>query len=277
MSDEELVLQKTANAAEESGDLEAALDVWRTLSSMDTNRPDYLCALGRLAMELERWAEAEQAFLDAIEVTSKLKAMLGTQESPELVDKTIWLAMVLLGSLFLKRTDGDYLANARKAKVWFAQSLALTLIDSTHSSDELAAPSSPPSWQKLVDSMTESTGRDINSIGLTLLGSAHIRLGEKEAAKKAFRKVIEIDDTYEEAYFNLGLLLADEGQNEEAEGLLRKAIQLDPDYQVAHGRLGILLQAQGRYSEADSELRRAIELDPADFIARRYLRRQPPL
>jgi superkiller protein 3 len=260
MSDEELVLQKAAEAAEESGDLAAALDSWRTLSSIDPGRPDYLCTAGRLAMELERWAEAEQAFLDAIRVYP-----------------TFWLAMIFLGSLFMERTDGDRMANARKAKVWFAQSLALTLVDSTHLSNELTAPSSPPSWQDKVDFATRSLGRNISSAGLCLLAYAHVRLGEKESAKKALRRVIEMDETYEEAYYNLGLLLANERQNDEAEGLLRKAIQLDPNYQVAHGRLGILLQAQRRYSEADSELRRAIELDPADGIAWRHLRRQPPL
>src|ERR1039458_1818617 len=105
MSDEELVLQEAAETAERSGDLETALDVWRTLSSIDANRPDYFCKLGHVAERLGRWADAEQAFLDAIKVASKLKAIPRTPESPELVDKTLSLAMGLLGSLFLARTD----------------------------------------------------------------------------------------------------------------------------------------------------------------------------
>jgi len=44
-----------------------------------------------------------------------------------------------------------------------------------------------------------------------------------------FRKVIELDENYAEAYFNLGLLLADEGQNVEAERLLRRATELAPN------------------------------------------------
>jgi tetratricopeptide (TPR) repeat protein len=258
MTGEELALQKTAEAAEESEDLEAALNAWRTLSSINTRRPDYLCKAGCFAIKLGRWVEAEQAFHDALKI-----------------DPVFWLAMVLLGTLFLNRTDGDYSSNARQAKVWFAQSLALTLVDPTHLSNELTASSSPPSWKKMMDFVATSSGRNVNSIGLSFLGSAHNQLGEKEAAKKAFRRVIELDKTYEEAYFNLGLLLADERENDEAEELLRKAIQLDPNFQVAHGRLGILLQYLGRYSEADTELRRAIELDPADEIAWKYLRRQP--
>ena len=110
-----------------------------------------------------------------------------------------------------------------------------------------------------------------NQASLSFLGSAHARLGEKEAAKAAFRKVIELDDTYAEAYFNLGLLLSADGQAIEAERLLRKAAQLDPGSHRAHGALGVLLQELGKYSEAKAELRRALEIDPTDTIARRHL------
>src|SRR5438128_642721 len=220
MTDEELALQETAMAAERSGDLEAALDAWRALSSINANRPDYLCMLGRVAQNLGRWAYAEKAFLDALKV-----------------DQTLSLAKTLLGSLFLERTDGDRLANARKAKEWL----------------ELAVAIAP------------------NQASLSFLGSAHARLGEKEAAKAACRKVIELDDTYAEAYFNLGLLLSADGQAIEAERLLRKAAQLDPGSHRAHGALGVLLQELGEYSEAKAELRRALEIDPTDTIARRHL------
>jgi protein O-GlcNAc transferase len=155
------------------------------------------------------------------------------------VDKTFPLAMVFLGSLFLVRTDGEPSTNARTAKAWLEQGVA-------------AAPS---------------------SMSLSFLGAVHDRLGEKEAARETFRKAIDLDETYAEAYFNLGLLLANDGQNEEAESLLRAATQLDPNSHEAHGRLGILLQALGRYSEAEDELKRAIEIDPTDAIANFYLNR----
>lgn len=221
MRDEELVLQKAAETAERSGDLEAALDAWRVLSSINANRPDYLCMSGRVAQDLGRWAYAEKAFLDALKV-----------------DQTLSLAKTLLGSLFLTRTDGDRLANAQKAKEWLEQAVAV-------------AP---------------------NQASLSFLGSAYARLGEKEAAKSAFRKVIELDDTYAEACLNLGLLLSADGQAIEAERLLRKAAQLDPGSHRAHGALGVLLQELGNYSEAEAELKRTLELNPTDRIARDRLR-----
>lgn len=239
MKREELALQETAASAEQSGDLEAAFNAWQTLTSIAGNRPDYFCKLGSAAQDLKKWEDAERAFLDALRVTSKAEAKSGGAGSPNLVDKTSSMAKTLLGSLFLERSDGDRSVNARKAKEWLEQAVAV-------------AP---------------------NQGSLSFLGSAHARLGEKEAAKAAFRKVIELDETYAEAYYNLGVLQSGDGQAIEAEGLLRKAVQLDPSSPRAHGALGVLLEELGHYAEAEAELRRTLELNPRDSVARNRLRR----
>jgi tetratricopeptide (TPR) repeat protein len=221
LGNEESALLETAQAAERLGNYAAAFDAWQRLASA-TIRPDYLCKVGRVAQKLGRWTEAEKAFLDALRV-----------------DKTFPMAMIGLGSLFLRRADGDRSTNDRTAKAWLEQAVAAT-----------------PS-----------------PISLSLLGDAHDRLGAKEAAKGAFRKAIELDASCEEAYCNLGILLARDGQNEEAETILRAATQPDPNSHAAHGTLGIVLQELGKYSGAEDELRRAIEIDPADEIAAFYLNR----
>jgi tetratricopeptide (TPR) repeat protein len=95
----------------------------------------------------------------------------------------------------------------------------------------------------------------------------------RKLPKGAFRKAIQLDASYAEAYFNLAVLLANDGQNDEAEKLLRTAAQLDPNSHKAHGQLGILLQRLGKDSEGEAELRRAIEIDPTDAIASFYLNR----
>jgi len=253
VTDEELALQETAQAAEQERNYAAAFDAWQRLASM-TSRPDYLCKAGRAAAKLGRWADAEKAFLDALKADNqfpleKLERMpkkLGSATDAEtLLDalkdgKPFPLAMVFLGSLFLARADRDPSANARTAKAWLEKAFA-------------AAP---------------------GPMSLSLLGSAHVRLGEKEDAIEAFRKAIELDESYAEAYFNLGLLLADDGKNEEAESLLRTATRLDPNFSEAHGRLGVVLQELGKYPDAEDELRRAIEIDPADPVANFYLNRE---
>jgi len=221
VGNEEMALKDIALAAERSGDYAAAFDAWNALAST-ANRPDYLCKLGRSAQKLGRWTEAEKAFLEANKT-----------------DEHFSLAMTLLGSLFLARTDGDGSANAQKAKAWLERAVAI-------------AP---------------------NQASLSFLGDAYQRLGESEAAKAAFRKVIDLDKTYVEAYLNLGLLLSADGQAVEAEGLLRKATQLAPGSPRAHGALGALLQELGHYAEAEVELKRTLELNPNDSIARNHLRR----
>ena len=221
MTDEELTLQGTAEAAEQAGNYGAAFDAWQHLASM-ASRPDYLCKVGRMAQKLGRWTDAENAFLDALKAEEGLP-----------------LAMVLLGSLFLRRTDRDPATNARTAKAWLERAIA-------------AAPS---------------------QMALSFLGTAHDRLGEREPAIEAFRRAIALDEFYAEAYLNLGILLAGDGENEEAEVLLRKATQLDPNSHRAHGSLGAVLLQLGKHSEANEELRRAIEIDPNDAIASFYLNR----
>lgn len=219
MENEESDLIEIAGAAERSGQYGTTYDLWRRIASI-TNRPDYLCKLGRVAQKLGRWSDAEEALVKALKLDNKFPVPLA-----------------LLGSLFLARTDGDQLANAHQAKVWLERAHAI---------------SPSPMY-------------------LSLIGAANDRLGDSKAAEDAFRRVIELDKSYAEAYFNLGLLLARNGQNEEAEKLLRKATQLDPNSHEAHGQLGVLLQRLGKSSEGEAELKRALEINRTDVIASRHL------
>lgn len=212
-------LEKAARDAERAGDSEAAFHTWQQLASETRSAVSY-CQLGRLARELEKWRDAEKAFVDALTIDSHLA-----------------VAMFALGSLFLGRTDGDRTANARTAKTWLLQAL----------------------------------GVDRVAPGLSLLGTAYYRLGEEGAAKEAYRGAIELDGSYEEAYFNLGTLEQKEGNDSEAERLFRKAIQLDPARAGSHARLGVLLHKQGKYLEAESEFRCCIEIDPSDYFTHVYL------
>jgi tetratricopeptide (TPR) repeat protein len=145
----------------------------------------------------------------------------------------------MLGALFLKRTDGDRASNLAAARTWLLRSVEIAK----------AAPT------------------------LSLLGMVYLFLKEKEKAVEAWRMAIEMDDQYEEAYFNVGFLAKGAGDPEEAERLLRKAIQIDPQFLRAHAQLGAVLLRQGRKLEAESEFRRCLEIDPTDKAARSYFRR----
>jgi tetratricopeptide (TPR) repeat protein len=105
---------------------------------------------------------------------------------------------------------------------------------------------------------------------LTLLGVALNKLGKKLAAEAAYRRAIHLDSNYEEAHYNLGVLLRSDRPSE-AETLFRKALELDPVYSCAHRELGWLLHKRGADAESEGHLRKAIELDPGDAWAHIYL------
>jgi superkiller protein 3 len=104
--------------------------------------------------------------------------------------------------------------------------------------------------------------------GLSLLGVALRNSGKAIDAEQAYRRALRIDPKYEEAYFNLGVLLRDDP---EAQALFRTALELDPDYASAHRELGYFLTRSGAKPEAEGHLRKAIELDPRDAWAHIYL------
>jgi len=215
-----------------------------------------VAALGRAARRAEKAGDYEAAFQAWRKLASETKRSifycqmgrvareLGRWVDAEtaflgalMVDSRLAVAMGALGSLYLSRTDGDRADNAKMAKTWLLQAL----------------------------------GIDRTAPALSLLGTAHYRLGEKDAAKEAYHAAIELDGSYEEAYFNLGVLEQKEGHDAGAERLLRRAIQLDPGRAGAHGRLGVLLHKRGRHLEAESEFRRCIELDPSDYFSHLHL------
>jgi tetratricopeptide (TPR) repeat protein len=108
-----------------------------------------------------------------------------------------------------------------------------------------------------------------NARRLTFLGFSQMSLGDDVAASASLERALEIDHSYEEAYYNLGMLSRDDGQR--AVGLFRKAVELDPAYGIAHRELGWALRKLDAHDEAELHLRRALELDDSDGWAHIYL------
>jgi tetratricopeptide (TPR) repeat protein len=104
----------------------------------------------------------------------------------------------------------------------------------------------------------------------SLLGAAFIDLDQKIEASECFESALRIDPSYEEAYFNLGVLKKDIDRPQ-AEALFTHAIALDPNYAQAHRELGWLLGNGESSIQAEYHLRRAIELNSSDLWARIYL------
>lgn len=81
-----------------------------------------------------------------------------------------------------------------------------------------------------------------------------------------FRQAIELDPENASAYYNLGMVLAQDSHRlGEAEDLYRKAIELEPKNAQYYYRLALLLHENlHRFQEAETVYRQAVALTPDD-------------
>ncbi|WP_139240555.1 tetratricopeptide repeat protein, partial [Geitlerinema sp. PCC 9228] len=93
-------------------------------------------------------------------------------------------------------------------------------------------------------------------------GDAAQEANNYEEAARIFREIIERAPNDDEAYFELGYTLRQQGKLEEAIANYRQALQINPDYAVAYNNLGYALQQQGKLQEAVQNYRQAIQSDP---------------
>jgi predicted O-linked N-acetylglucosamine transferase (SPINDLY family) len=94
------------------------------------------------------------------------------------------------------------------------------------------------------------------------LGVALKEIGEASEAIRAFRTAIELRPKSADAWNNLGTALLLKGRHEEASGALLTAIQLRPNYVQAYYNLAIAMTEQGDIARAIGLYRKAIELEP---------------
>ncbi len=105
-----------------------------------------------------------------------------------------------------------------------------------------------------------------------VLGAAHqmdIWLGMSKSPSQSLTKAIELlqkaialDDTYAEAYGDLGFLLSMKQQHDKAVATAERGVALNPSAADAHMKLGHTLRFAGRYEESIPEYKTAIRLNP---------------
>jgi tetratricopeptide (TPR) repeat protein len=210
-------IRDRAIAADESGDLPLAFELWGKLAETDA---DGLASLkyGAVAIELGNWEVAEAALMEA----SRLKPRAS-------------IVMVFLGRLWDHRTDRDQTQSLQTAKQWYLKSLERKRV----------APF------------------------LTLLGAVCSRLNEILEAKAAFEEAIVVDPDYDEAMYNLAVLLHKRDPQRCAE-LTRRAVAIDPEYALAHGLLGRTLQKLGDLDSAEQHFRKCLQIDPDYYTSNLY-------
>src|SRR5690349_11908245 len=105
------------------------------------------------------------------------------------------------------------------------------------------------------------------------LGNAFARLGESDAAVRAYKRAIEQrNGGYSRAYNNLGVVLLRDGRWDEAYEAFNTALKLENfRYAEASYNLGRLYAARGQSDLAVREWRRAVAVDPKHSAAAQAL------
>jgi len=94
------------------------------------------------------------------------------------------------------------------------------------------------------------------------LGVAEADLGRSDLAIENYRRALRLNPKLDRAQHNLGAELANRGDLEAAIGYFREALRLRPDWASAHRNLGRALRLTGRVESALQHLREAARLDP---------------
>ncbi len=95
------------------------------------------------------------------------------------------------------------------------------------------------------------------NLGNVLYGSQQLADAEQQ-----FRRAVELDCEYVEAWNNLGTVLADHRQYDESILAFRRALSVFPLYADAHFNLGDVLAATEKSYEAQQHWRKYLQLDP---------------
>ncbi len=106
------------------------------------------------------------------------------------------------------------------------------------------------------------------------LGNLLFRRGNADDAERMYRRALRVDREQPEAWYNLGFLLYDRDDIEGARLCFERALLADPGFADAHFNLAIVLEELGRAGEAKTHWESYLELDPETSwaeIARRHL------
>lgn len=96
-----------------------------------------------------------------------------------------------------------------------------------------------------------------------------VESSDPQAAEEAYRRAIEIDDSFADAHLNLGRLLHAAGKLGEALDEYRAARTIDGEDAVTHYNIGVACQDLGHFEEAVAAYKQAIDLAPR-FADARY-------
>jgi tetratricopeptide (TPR) repeat protein len=237
-------LENRAEAAEEAGDLQTALDLWGQLVSKH-HEVAFLLRYGSVARELEKWEDAERALADAVRL----------EPSSSLVAEN-------MGLLWYCRTDEDKDKSLETAKIWFLKGLsrdrnarALTLLGAIY----LALDDNVAARHALEEAIQIDPGYEE---ALYNLAMAEEEGADAQKSVELLERAIQIDPEYSIAHQQLGVRYHRLGDLIRAEYHYRRSLEIDPADYWSNLYLANLSAVLGRLDEAEEMYRFATNLHP---------------
>ncbi len=99
------------------------------------------------------------------------------------------------------------------------------------------------------------------------------KLNKPKDAEAEFKKAIELNSEYTEAYQGLDQIYYNRKDYKSMLANADKVLSYNPNSSTFHNERGVALDGLGRYNEAQTAYRKAIELDPTNEVARDNLQR----
>jgi len=106
---------------------------------------------------------------------------------------------------------------------------------------------------------------------LLLMGKLHRQFGEREDARRWWRRIPRRSARWSEAQYGIATLALEDGQCEEAVAVLRQVRARAPHLPGVHRLLGAALLEMGKTTESIEPLQEQLRRYPKDRIARRLL------
>ncbi|UCD57409.1 MAG: tetratricopeptide repeat protein, partial [Candidatus Hydrogenedentota bacterium] len=97
-----------------------------------------------------------------------------------------------------------------------------------------------------------------------MLAKRYAEEGRHDKAGEAWTVVTEIEPSFAEAHFNLGVSLVKLGQYEDALSHFEKAVGLNPYFSKGYHAMGNVFLHLTRYEDASKQFLRALEINPDD-------------
>ena len=263
-------LMARAKTLREQGRLELSLSALEQAQVMDDRYADLLYQKGLVLYDLGRYAEAKEAFQQAVdEDICPLRALTAIQE---IVRETALQREVPLLDFAAEIEDqsdhgipgSDHFLDHVHLAIEGYRLLALRLIDTLAEQGvvRLAESWSPEAIEAVTRRVEGKLDQRTHGAALRNLAKVFDWAGKLEEAERLARKAAELVGEDAATHHLLGRNAEGRGQWEEAIRHYRRALDLDPAHAEARSSLGMALAVEGQNGEAIRHFREALRIRP---------------